>query len=262
MNSTRFLTTSAVVASFFLAISVSPGAHAVPTATGVSDAQYNLQAGTQFRVTAGSVSNSGGVATGDPFGPLVEASGVTFPGLDSRYGTSSARIQYSFEVTGGTSSTIVPILISGAWDAIVFGTAVAAGQLTTSSDPYFRNATRDLVFICHEADACTGANFTIPEHVISNVEWTILITAAGAAGTSGSYWAFVDPVITIDPSFAQASDYSLIFSSNVSPGVGNPLAVPEPEEYILMLVGLGLIGAITKWRKQQNVSSHGLMLQV
>jgi hypothetical protein len=38
--------------------------------------------------------------------------------------------------------------------------------------------------------------------------------------------------------------------------------VPETGEYILMLVALGLIGEITKGRKQQNVSNHGLMLQV
>jgi hypothetical protein len=224
-------------------------AHAVPIALGVSNAQYNIQAGTQFIGTAGSVSDSGGVATGDPVGPRVEADGATFPGPDSRYGTSSAVIKYFFEVTGGTSA-IVPILISGAWDANVSGTAVAAGQLTTGLDLTHGLFTRDLVFTCHEADACTGANFTIHEQVVSGEEWTILISAGGVAGTSGNYHAFVDPVITIDPSFAQASDYSLIFSADVSPGVGGPASVPEPGT--LALIGGGLTMLIARRRRGRH----------
>lgn len=175
---------------------------------------------------------------------------MTFPGPDSRNGTSSAAIKYFFEVIGGTSGTIVPILISGAWDAVVFGTAVAAGQVTTGLD-LIRNFTRDLVFTCHEADACTGGTFLIHEQVLADFEWTILISAAGAAGTSGSYFTFIDPVITIDPSFAQASDFSLIVSSDVSQGVGgDTTTVPEPST--LALLGGGFTALIARRRRSRH----------
>jgi hypothetical protein len=49
--------------------------------------------------------------------------------------------------------------------------------------------------------------------------------------------AFLDPYFYIDPTFANASDYSII----VSPGVGN-FAAPEPSTWTMVLLGIASLG--------------------
>jgi hypothetical protein len=64
--------------------------------------------------------------------------------------------------------------------------------------------------------------------------------------TTASDFASIDPVFTIDPSFAYASDYQLIFS----PGILNAEATtPLPATLPLFAGGLGVMGLIARRRK-------------
>jgi hypothetical protein len=151
-------------------------------------------------------------------------------------GSASAAVTYYFEVSGVPIGTVVPIVISGDWAASAFGTGIATGQVTTGLDLPHGDFTRDLVFACSEHAPCSGEPYHIHEQVLAGYEWTLLFSASGAAGALGTFQSQVDPVITVDPSFAGATTIAL--SPNL---VGITTAAPEPGTAALMLGGLLLV---------------------
>jgi len=72
---------------------------------------------------------------------------------------------------------------------------------------------------------------------------TDFVACVGCVGIGNAY---IDPYIQIDPSFAQADDFSLVISEGV-PNV--PVSVPESSTWTMMLVGFaGLAFAACKVR--------------
>lgn len=64
--------------------------------------------------------------------------------------------------------------------------------------------------------------------------------------TTGGAHAFIDPVFTIDPAFA-----SRFTIEGVPAPAGVPATVPEPTTWALTIVGLGLVGGVSRrrWRR-------------
>jgi hypothetical protein len=62
---------------------------------------------------------------------------------------------------------------------------------------------------------------------------------AYASGYAGFAQAFADPYIYIDPSFANAADYSIVVSAGVSNSQASPTATPEPASFALVSIALG-----------------------
>jgi hypothetical protein len=56
--------------------------------------------------------------------------------------------------------------------------------------------------------------------------------------------AYVDPIIEIDPDFANASGYSLVFSTGIGNGV-----TPIPATLPLFATGLGALGVLGWWQE-------------
>ncbi|MBR0995223.1 PEP-CTERM sorting domain-containing protein [Bradyrhizobium japonicum] len=87
-----------------------------------------------------------------------------------------------------------------------------------------------------------------------NQLYHVTIIAEGPAGVgndpgTASFWAQVDPVFKIDPSFADAASYSFIMSDSI----GNTIsAVPEPSTWAMMLLGFVGIGATTFQRRKST----------
>jgi hypothetical protein len=171
-----------------------------------------------------------------------------------KQGHASAGMTYYFQVTGGVPGDLVPVLFQ-----ITLTTTSTEAQSPKSyaAANFVRFTSIDglvagpqvctYVAICgslvtsfsgtpgvHSASGSTGdfVNLTVQAHA-----------AAGFGTVDESAEAFADPYIFIDPSFPNASLYSII----VSPGVANspdaPTSAPEPASGALcaaLLLGITL----------------------
>jgi hypothetical protein len=86
--------------------------------------------------------------------------------------------------------------------------------------------------------------------VIANSFYRIDLTATAVVDGLGSASAFVDPYIQIDPSFADASKYTIVLSQ----GIGNAVAsTPIPASLAMFATALLAMGAIAYRGKRQAV---------
>jgi hypothetical protein len=193
-------------------------------------------------------SNSGGCALPGGAGlasavlsPFVNISTEVSAGPGVASLLASGDISYFFAVVGGTAGDSVPVLVHAGLnvDATLSGTASASIVVTTN----FSNP---------EAEVCAGTSCTdegdfggtLSVLAESGQFNTIHLTAGSeeAFSEGGTAGASADPLITIDPSFADAAEYSIV----VSPGVANALppamAVPEPSTWAMMLLGFAGVG--------------------
>ncbi len=96
---------------------------------------------------------------------------------------------------------------------------------------------------CNGSGGCGSFTYTQHYHLLAGTT-----TTAGDVGFTtlhiyliaqeGRANGFIDPFITIDPTFADAARYHIDFTA----GTGNPGGVPEPATWALMLTGIALAG--------------------
>ena len=170
--------------------------------------------------------------------PLVFAEGA---GGGSGTTSSSAVLSYQFEIDGPSVGVTIPIDIDG---SALFNSdnGTAAGGVLYG----LFNSSKTWLYLFNCTHSTTGNNcpdqpgfFHLPTVALSGVAITIQLEAGGST-SSGTYFSQIDPTITIDPSFPDASLYSISFSS----GIGAPSdTVPEPSTFLLigavMLLCLG-----------------------
>jgi PEP-CTERM motif-containing protein len=104
-------------------------------------------------------------------------------------------------------------------------------------------------------------NGSVTSNVFANTATPINLGVISIAvvnmGDSDSAYTKLDPVLSIDPSFASVdpnylTDYSLSFSA----GIGNlpdiiPAGVPEPATWLLSILGLGGVGAMLRRQRSR-----------
>ncbi len=208
----------------------------------------------QFIYAAGTASSSisnpegyvGGSATVSPFQRVsAEGSGSGYrnQGIESAAGT------YYFGIIG-PSAVEVPIILSGS--AAVYA---SGGSSASVYETYGRNGGTYSNFgpvNCYSGSSNCGA-FTFIQHyslvagtgtTAGDVGFTTL--RADVLAQEGSASAFIDPIITIDPNFANADQYRIVFG----PGAGNPGVVPEPAGWAMLLTGFGFAGGALRLRRQ------------
>ena len=151
---------------------------------------------------------------------------------------ASVTLRYAFEVVGGSVGDTVPLLIDTRLFTQAGPSAYAYASLYT--DGSGADQTTDTA--CTDA-TCGATSFsgTLALQAQSGLarQVTLLVIAENTYESGGSALASADPWIRVDPSFANAVNYSVV----VSEGIGNaPLvAVPEPSSAALALAGLGLM---------------------
>ena len=172
-----------------------------------------------------------------------------------------AALQYDFTVTGGRVGDLVPVLVLSSLQAEVSGspdpnqaTAAAANIVVRALSPVSGARNEDSAGACDTSPvACTQPDaleadlaITVASGTAGRVFMQVLVAAASVA--EGPAFARIDPFIFVDPSFANAADYTI----TVADGVGNalPPAVPEPGTWALLLAGLG--GVKAAWRRRRS----------
>jgi len=147
-------------------------------------------------------------------------------------------VKYSFQVEGGQPGDVVPILITTNLGTTASSFGHSLGFAETVIHSSFGNTS---VAVCTNGTCGTNATSfsgTFSSSAMSGEAGdTIQLEIEAVSGDSPlaeSASAFADPEVFIDPSFANAGLYSIIFS----PGVGNGIpAVPEPGTLPLLSLG-------------------------
>jgi hypothetical protein len=171
---------------------------------------------------------------------------VTGTGIGYYSSGVSAEVTYYFEVVGSPS---VPVLID------ITGTGSASATSANNSGQYaaagFVTPFGDLSACYSSAVGACSPGVSIPTSFSTTLSGyltpgTIYEIDVSAGGTAGGFFgsafsASADPQVAIDPSFPDASDFTLEFSPNFTS------AAPEPSSASLLAIGLGL-GAVLRFR--------------
>lgn len=153
---------------------------------------------------------------------------------------ADANSTYYFQVTGGNPGDVVPVMFDFALGASSSSESSALARIIirTSEVPF---TVEELV--CNPQE-CVQTTFSdtlmIPVRSGAMLDSVTLYALAQAPATrfsSETARAFADPYIFIDPTFPNASLYSIA----VSPGVGNTPRVPEPATFWLLLVPASIL---------------------
>jgi hypothetical protein len=192
-------------------------------------------------------SAGGGVAqvTLAPFAG-VSSSAMAAPFMASG---GTADLSYDFVIVGGRVGDVVPLLVTANLFTDANSASDAFAGITVTSSAFTQNPSSTQVVACTNEALCTqSAEFsgTFAVTVESGFFNTVSLEAvSGEVSTAGpeNSSASADPLIEIDPSFANAADYSILLSPGVTNAVGPGSAVPEPSYVLLIGVLAGLAWA-------------------
>lgn len=236
-----------VIALAAVQTNVIVGSHSVtgPTPLDYTDPVTGSRATLQISATA----TCFGLACATP-GPAVGA-----------YGRSSTAVQtildYQFSVIGPAPAA-VPLMISGNYSNI--NPFVAGGVTESFAQALFRQGATSASFTsnCYDfanpqnrelpaAQNCgTGSyalNFTVTSGTSVNTELSAFIQPFGSDPNGATISAFMDPYVQIDPTWLSTHvGYSLLFDTGVA-NIATVTPVPEPEIVVMLVLGLGALGA-------------------
>jgi hypothetical protein len=231
----------------------SAGAQALPPAPPTGPAlplvQFNLQAQSNFASSAGLVSSAAFAAVGgtSSSGPAVAVHGLGQASNVTDNNMASASALWAFQIAG-PANVAVPIIITGLFSGEKSNAFGVSGGVALGIDRF--RLDRIATFRCLASDStdCDSSHgdhstsFALHQMALSGFETFINISVGGsvqgaAPGMLGEFTASLDPIISIDPTFARASEFTLYVSPDAYATV---MAVPEPGTFSLLLAGLAV----------------------
>ena len=131
----------------------------------------------------------------------------------------------------GAVSEPVPLIFTGS------GSTSASG-LDSGANAVF-DTPGGVLYACSGVEGFCGAkpssfSGTLTYDAIPNALYDIEVIANGGSSVGG-FSATVDPMVEIDPTFADAADFALEFSANPT-----TTTIPEPPTWTLVILGLGM----------------------
>ncbi len=111
--------------------------------------------------------------------------------------------------------------------------------------------------ILHNSDPAQHSNSYLIQYLSTNSPFKISVGAASEYGGT----AYADPMLEIDPTWAMAnpdlaSQLSLSFSDGIQNGLGDLAGlVPEPAAWVMMILGIGLVGGMQRRRSRRAVGA-------
>jgi hypothetical protein len=172
---------------------------------------------------------------------------------DSTDNTGASVIVYYFTIgssTAQSSPASVPIKISGSYQLSSEVTPFASANASVSLSAFGIAGMTDDLTSCTSQSCAKASNFVLTGTVTAGsvVELYMVGSVTTQANpyyptSNASAEASLDPVIQIDPTFADASNYTVL----LSPAIGNS-PVPLPASGWLILCGLGGLAAMARSR--------------
>jgi len=196
------------------------------------------------------VPNSGSSSIeGDPNPTLVSQAGGSGYNV-----TSESTLNYNFSIDGPDAGNIpVDLSYSGSGSAsdgesyayVVLGSVLddSGGGTVWVNDP--------------DNGLAQGFSGVVASQVNANTDIDItLSTFADVGASGGSASVTLDPILTIDPSFALIDpNYLEDYSIQLDDGIGNspsPGPLPEPATWAMVMLGVGMTGAGLRMARRKN----------
>jgi len=186
--------------------------------------------------------------------------------------TAIVALQYDFAVTGGSVGDSVPVLVqsrlsTGVSESMdpnnsnIASASINLFGISGVGGAIINNGPADSACSASPDNTDVGDCFggfddelalTLTSGSAERVFLQIIVSASSTSGGSAS--ASIDPFIFVDPSFANAGDYTI----TVSDGVANVSPVPEPSAWALSLAAVGGLGAVRSRRRRQGGRPSGV----
>ncbi len=256
--------------SLFAAFAAVPSATAAIISNGVlPDAVYSLSVSagdsyqgdphcSQISTQPGSISCS--VTAGSTFAsesayPNVALSTNVTSSVFNSGVSSDANITYDFDVIGAAAGQHIPILIDynfttsagGDYREVSSGTATLT--VRAQNDSVSATATASCGNVVRAPGSCSNPDVsgTLSIDFVGGELGDIYedVTASGS-GDKGTASAFADPYIYVDPTYANAANYSVVVSQNIG---NQPVQSPEPAS--IALSGAALLCVVYLYRRNR-----------
>jgi hypothetical protein len=239
---------------------------ALPAGSGF--VQCNTSSGFNTGTSCSGGSTDSGLVT---FSPDAGVSGSAFgEGLVDVAGVFGV-LNYSFEVIGGTPGAAVPVDI----DVVLQAVPISIGYVFSEIDVAANTTASET--ICNSGGIGCGAgtgstSFTgalqvtalsdtayITNGLSFNQGVHLEVEAGGALGSASDFdggTVSADPHLFVDPSFPNASEYSIV----LSPNIGNSVpTIPEPSTWVLMSAGLVGLAGLRRRLRERAAEANGIV---